>query len=898
MSKAALSEFVRFAKYARHNDSAGRRETWKEQVARMMNMHRTRYAYEIEQSTELSSIIDYVEKMIYDKKVLGSQRALQYGGKPILKKNARLYNCSATYADRYTFFQHLVYLTMCGCGVGFSVQFRHANNMPKFRRRNEEEVSFVVPDTMEGWADAIGVLMSSYAANTEKAPFPDFVGKKVIFDYSKVRPEGSKISSGGKCPGPQPLRSCIENCERTLDSYFDIDEEVKLKPIQIYDLAMYIAGAVVSGGIRRSATICMFSLEDEEMMHAKTGNWFEKSPHWQNSNNSVVLVRGRVDKKEFDDIFKATKQFGEPGFIWVDNEDVLFNPCITTDTEIDTTEGKKTAFELIGKKFTAIVDGKEYESTKDGFWITGIKPTLKITSCTGRKLRLTATHEIKISGVNSDSIWVKAEDLNIGNFIRISSEEEKYEELISIEEGPEEVVCDCTIPGINAFSANGFYVHNCSEIGMAGYLSNGNLKDGMPWEGDDYAMGKVESGVEFCNLSEINGAKAKTEEEFYEACKAASIIGTLQAGYTDIGYISDVSIDIIKKEALIGVSITGIMEYPEILLNPEIQKNGAKIVKEWNEKVASLIGINKAARCTCIKPSGTASSLLETSAGIHPHHSRRYLRRVRANRNETALKFYKSKNPASIEPDFTDPNGVTEVITFICETNKHANTKMNTSAMDLLKAVHITQKNWVEEGTREDSSILKSLRHNVSNTIHVSNNEWDGVRDYLYDNRESFAGVSMISVSGDKDYNQAPYASVMYPNELVDKFGPGAIMASGLIVDGMKAWQNDLWAACDALIGIKSIEYKISTNDAIHYYILGDRHAWVLKANNFAKRYFDSDINKMISCLKEVQCLFIWEKIQRNYTDVDWSECKEGIDTTKIQQDVACSGGACEVTSI
>lgn len=764
MSKAALSEFVRFAKYAKHNGTLGRRETWKEQVGRMFDMHRVRYTYEIDNDDELKELVDYAEKMVLEKKILGSQRALQYGGKAILKKNARLYNCSATYADRYTFFQHLVYLTMCGCGVGFSVQYRHANMMPSFKKRGEEESVFVIPDTMEGWADAVGVLISSYAGDASKAPFKDFVGKKVIFDYRQIRPEGSKISSGGKCPGPQPLRVCIENCEKALDSYFEEHDEVKLKPIQIYDLAMYMAGAIVSGGIRRSATICLFSMTDKDMMTAKTGDWFEHKPHWQNSNNSVVLVRGDVTKEEFDSIFSSTKQFGEPGFIWADNEDVLFNPC--------------------------------------------------------------------------------------------------------------------------------------SEIGLVGYLENGNLKDGRPWEGDDYAMGKVESGVEFCNLSEVNGAKVKTKSDFFDACKAASILGTLQAGYTDISYISGVSKKIIEKEALIGVSITGMMERPDILLDPDIQKEGARIVKEWNEKVATMIGINKAARCTCIKPSGTASSLLETSPGIHPHHSRRYLRRVRANRSETALKFYKSHNPSSVEIDFSDPNGVTEVITFICDAGKSAKTKTDTSAMDLLKSVHTTQQNWVEEGTREELSIVKNIRHNVSNTIHVHDEEWEEVRDYLYNNKDSFAGVSMLSISGDKDYNQAPYSSVMQPEELVSKFGPGAIMASGLIVEGMKAWQDDLWSACDALTGVKSIEYKLSVVDTKHFYILGDRHTWVSRANNFASRYFEGNIIKMISCLKEVQCLFIWEKIARNYVEVDWSECFEATDNTKTQYDVACAGGACEVTSV
>lgn len=769
MSKKALSDFVRFAKYAVYNPAAGRRETWKEQVARMFNMHRIRYAYEISQSQELADSIDRAEKMVLDKKILGSQRALQYGGKPILQKNARLYNCSATYADRYRFFQELVYLTMCGCGVGFSVQYRHANMMPPIRKRNGEKIRFVIPDTMEGWADAAGVLISSYAADAEKAPFPAFVGRKVEFDYSLIRPEGSKISSGGKCPGHLPLKGCLDKCDKALSTMtdgLDDSERYKMKPIEIYDLAMHMAGAVVAGGVRRSATICIFSLEDDEMIKAKTGNWFEGHPHWQNSNNSVALIRGKVSKEKYEEVFKSTREFGEPGFIWMDNEDVLFNPC--------------------------------------------------------------------------------------------------------------------------------------SEIGLVGYTDNGNMNNGMVWDGDDYATGKIESGVEFCNLSEINCGKIKTEQDFYDAAAAAAIIGTLQAGYTEIGYLTKVTKEIIEKESLIGVSLTGIMENPDICLNPEIQQKGAGIVVETNKLIASLIGINQAARCTCVKPSGTASSLLETSPGIHPHHSHRYLRRVRANRNEKALQFYEENNPSAIEPDFTDMSKMNKVITFACENSKKSRTKADMSAMEFLRAVLLTQKNWIEYGTNPELSIHKGLRHNVSNTIHIKDDsEWEAAKEFLYDNRDSFAGVSFLPMSGDKSYNQAPYANVMGHEELVAKFGPGAFMASGLIVLAMEAWDGDLWSACDTLLGLKSVKYGIGNDDNPEFYhITGNRLTWIKKAKNFSEKYFNGNISDMILCLKEVQCLYIWEKIVRNHKDVHWEECIETIDGTKIQQDVACAGGACEITSI
>ncbi|MCK5605036.1 recombinase, partial [Candidatus Pacearchaeota archaeon] len=573
MSLTELQEFTRISKYARYNKDKKRRENWKEQVVRKFDMHRAKYA-EI-----LPTIIEplkFAESMMLSKHVLGSQRALQYGGQPILDKNSKLYNCCSTYVDRVRMLQEAMWLSLCGCGCGFSVQKHHVAKLPKVSPAVGPEITYEIEDSIEGWADSLGVLLSTYF--TKDQPFSEYYGKRVRFIYNKIRRKGSLIkSSGAKAPGPAPLREAHQYIQKLLDMV--ASKQDKLEPIHVYDILMYSADAVISGGIRRSANICLFSPDDEKMKNAKRGNWLDTNPQRQNSNNSVVLLRETTKAETFQDYIKIIKEYGEPGFIFVDDLECLFNPC--------------------------------------------------------------------------------------------------------------------------------------AEVGMYAYDSRGR------------------SGWSFCNLSEINIKQSKTPEVFLQQCEAAAIIGTIQAGYTDFSYLGPISEEIVRREALIGVSMTGMGDNPELAFDPELQRKGARLVKKVNVEIAAKIGINPAARCTVVKPSGTASCLLGTSSGIHPHHARRYIRRAVMSNNEETLKFFKKYNPRACEISTYKPK-LQEVVSFICEVPRNARTKNQTSALELLEMVKITQQNWINEGKTDSLCVKPWLQHNVSNTIHILDHEWDDVVDYIY----------------------------------------------------------------------------------------------------------------------------------------------------------------------
>jgi len=795
MSIRALQEYTRFSKYARFVPELGRRETWDEQVSRVFTMHREKLGEET--ISVFKDDFEMAEKMVKQKKVLGSQRALQFGGKPILSKNERLYNCSSSYCDRARFFQEAMYLLLCGCGVGFSVQTHHIEKLPNIKLPNKNEIkTFVIPDSIEGWADAVGVLMSSYFQG-ENVPFPEYQGYAIKFDFSKIRPAGSPISSGSKAPGPDGLKSSLIKIECLLDKICKFYD--KLRPIDAYDIMMHASDAVLSGGVRRSATICLFSPDDDEMASAKTGRWRLENPQRARSNNSVLLVREKASKDEFLKFFNSVREYGEPGFVWADHPDAIFNPCVEV------------------------------------------------------------------------SLYPKL-DLN--------------EELLK----NDEILKETKIQNNNEFL----------------------------------------SGWAMCNLCEINAKKAKTKEDFLEACKAASIIGTIQASYTDFPYLGVVSELIIRSEALLGVSMTGMADNPEIAFNATLQRQGAKVVLEENEKLAKVININPCSRATCVKPAGSSSCVLGTASGIHPHHAKRYFRRVQANKLETPLLYFEKHNPLAVEESVWSNNHTDMVITFLCEVPDGAKTKNQVDALSLLENVKLTQQNWVEYGTRYERIEGAKIRHNVSNTCSVKPDEWDQIANHIYLNRRWYAGISLLPVSGDKDYPQAPFTAIMTPHEIVREYGDGSMFASGLIVDGLRAFDENLWAASDCVLGIgeiitvESLREKIERDcvsngikwkkeglspesptkllqawlehNVVNYY---EKVEWVRRAKQFAQRYFKNDVKTMTYCIKDVTNWKKWCDLSREYVEVDWGGCFEdeygNLESYGGGAGEACAGGKCEL---
>ena len=726
-----MSDVKFFGDYSRFKEDTQEYESWDEAVDRVMQMHKTKYADKL--TPELQELFTFVEKSYKNQEILGAQRALQFGGEQLLKKNAKMYNCVSSYADRPAFFGEFLWLMLCGCGAGFSVQKQHVSKLPKLKQRSKSVKRFEVPDTIEGWAQSFDVLFSSFFDGGGK--HKEYEGHPIWFDLSKIRPKGAHISGGFKAPGPEPLQKALTKVELLLTNAV---EHKHLKPIEVYDACMYMADAVISGGVRRSATICLFSKDDEEMIKAKTGNWFTENAQRARSNNSVMLKRDEVTFEEFEAIMKSVQHSGEPGFIFTDSYDFTYNPCVE-----------------IGK----------YPQTSEGV-----------------------------------------------------------------------------------------------------------------------------SGWQACNLSEINGGKCDTPEKFYQACKAASIMCTLQAGYTDFEFLTAASKEIIEKEALIGVSVTGWMNNPDVLFDEDVMRNGAQIVKDTNKLVAKMIGINQAARTTCAKPSGNASVILQTASGIHGEHSPRYIRNVQMNNESEVLHALKELFPTMIENSVWSSNGTDSVISFPIVTKEGSVYKRDLMGVRQLEYVKKAQQVWVEEGTNVELCSHPKLRHNISNTISVDN--WEDVTKYLYDNRQWFCGVSLMSASGDKAFPQAPFTEVLTENEIVTKYGAASLFASGLVTRALDAF-GDLWKATSCALGYGETLSEEDSHETV------SKKDWVRQFNKFSENHFDGDTNKTSDCLKDVYNLHKWVKITNSIENIDIRthlKKKQFVDVDTLGAAACSGGGACEVT--
>ena len=343
------------------------------------------------------------------------------------------------------------------------------------------------------------------------------------------------------------------------------------------------------------------------------------------------------------------------------------------------------------------------------------------------------------------------------------------------------------------------------------------------------------------------------------------------------------------------------MEHPNISFDPALQREMAQLILDVNEKTAARIGIAPAARVTCVKPAGTTSCILGTSSGIHPHHARRYIRRAQANEDELLVDFFRAQNPLAVESSVWNPNGTDVVLNFCIEASSDAMTKRDVSAIDLLNYVKLTKENWIDAGKRTERCAKPWLSHNVSNTISVKDNEWLEVEAYIYENRAIFAGISLLPDGGDLDYPQAPFCEILTAPEIVTLYGAGALMSSGLIVDGLYAFDDNLWAACDCVLGRgENLDTPIGNDqpkrvhEAIEH-VCEAKRDWVRRAHKFSKNYFDGNDLKMTRCLKRVTSCKLWEDLTRTYLPVDYTQLQEKNDTTTVTQTIACAGGQCDL---
>ena len=309
ISQQILSEVTVHMKYARYLPSEHRRETWGELITRNRDMH-------IENFPELKSNIEKAYGFVYDKKVLPSMRSLQFAGAAIKQTPSRIYNCAYLPIDDYRAFSEVMFLLLGGTGVGYSVQRHHVEKLPSITKPTKKR-RYLVGDSIEGWADCIKMLMKSY-----------FLGKpEPEFDFSGIRPKGALlVTSGGKAPGPQPLKDCVHNIKGIVDSKEHGDQ---LSTLEVHDIICWIADAVLSGGIRRSATISLFSIDDQKMLQCKFGDWWETEPQRARANNSAVVVRHRVKKRDFFNIWEKVKESGagEPGVYFTNDSEWGTNPC-------------------------------------------------------------------------------------------------------------------------------------------------------------------------------------------------------------------------------------------------------------------------------------------------------------------------------------------------------------------------------------------------------------------------------------------------------------------------------------------------------------------------------------------------------------------------------------------
>lgn len=390
-------------------------------------------------------------------------------------------------------------------------------------------------------------------------------------------------------------------------------------------------------------------------------------------------------------------------------------------------------------------------------------------------------------------------------------------------------------------------------------------------------------------MTEINGSFCNTEDAFYDACVAASVIGTLQAGYTKFPFLSEASKEIFERESLIGVSITGWMNNPEILFNEKVQRKGAELVKKLNKEVAALIGINPAARCTAVKPSGNASVLLGTASGIHGEHSKRYIRHVQMNKESEVAQLFEKHLSTMVEQSVWSANASDIAVCFPVETPEGSIFKENLLGVKQLEYVKNAQQNWIEYGTNVDLCVDKNLRHNVSNTITVD--DWEAVTKYVYENRQWFCGISFLAATGDKAYPQAPFTEVLDEQEIIKKYGAPAMFASGTVTRALDAFNGNLWNACSTALGWGEDLSNETHDNAM-------KREWVRGFKKFANNYYNGDLQKTSDLLKEVYNLHKWCKIVSSIRSVNWVEelQKKRFTDVDTMGAIACSGGTCEIT--
>jgi ribonucleoside-triphosphate reductase len=587
LSAKVASELTIYGKYARYMPGLKRRETWDEVVTRYEAMMLKKYS-----DSDVAYQIQEACNAVRAKEVLPSMRGLQFAGEAIERNNSRIYNCAYRVAKAPDFFREVMFLLLGGSGVGYSVQERHVGQLPVITSPGKPK-KFLVADSIEGWADAVKVLVRAFFKGT-------FLPR---FDFSDIRKKGTRLeTAGGKAPGPGPLRICLAKILGLLETK---PIGTRLTSVEVSDIACFIADAVLSGGIRRAAMICLFDIYDLPMLAYKKGDWWETSPERARVNVSAVAFREEV-------------------------------------------------------------------------WETAIK--------TGRRVKLAS----KTTEEQFKQFWKATEDSRSGE------------------------------PGIYWTNHPDWGTNPCCEIA---------LRD-----------------KQFCNLTTINFGTVRDQKDFNRRARIAAILGTLQAGFTDMHYLGAEWERNCEEESLLGLSLTGICDnrrYREFNF-----EEAALIAKTTNQEIAKEIGINPAARITCIKPEGTASLVVGSSSGVHGRHAPYYIRRTRHYREEPLVGYLARTIPALVVEDQSKPGGL---ILELPQRSPEGSITREESALETLERLKFFRQHWVEPG-----HVSGTNTHNVSCTVSIKPHEWGAVGRWMWENRNFYNGIAVLPYDGGT-YVQAPF---------------------------------------------------------------------------------------------------------------------------------------------
>ena len=702
--------FIAVSRYARWIDSEGRRETWSEVVDRYINFFRER-----KQITEDEGI--FLGNEIKSLRVMPSMRCLMSAGEALKRDELAGYNCLFMAIEDVRCLDELMYILMCGTGVGFSVEQEFIERLPPVAESFfDTPTTIIVADSKIGWASAFRELLSLL-----------WVGKVPLWDMSRVRPAGARLKTfGGRASGPDPLDSLFRFSVNLIKNAAGR----KLTSTEVHDLVCKIADIVVVGGVRRSALLSLSNLNDDQMRKAKSGNWGITHPHRALANNSAAYNEKPpldIFLREWISLYESHS--GERGiFSRIASQkhaakngrrDATYkfgtNPCCFTENmRLLTADGYKTFGELAGLNEVEIVNNNG-DVTIGKVWVSGKKSTVNVNFVdNSRPIQCTPDHLFMLA----DGTECMAKNLP-GKIVK------RY--------GKEDVLVTCAIPkwtetvyDFTEPTTHWGVVENC-------VVHNSEI---------------ILRSKEMCNLSEVVVRANDTLKSLKDKVKTATILGTLQSSLTDFRYLRKEYSNNGKEESLLGVSLTGIMDN-KILAGLDGHEELAKwleelkeVAIETNKEWAAKLGVNPSVAITCVKPSGTVSQLVNSASGIHPRYSQFYIRRVRADKKDPLAQFMMQRG-FPCEADVTKESVL--VFSFPIRSPEGCITRNDFNAIEQLKLWKVYQDSWCE--------------HKPSITVYYKDSDFLEVGDWVYKNFDSVSGVSFLPHT-DHVYKQAPYEEI------------------------------------------------------------------------------------------------------------------------------------------